>query len=180
MAKGRNRKLTSREPSGRPQREAAIVRRETDTPPARVRQILAAARTIVDRDGVLMGYEIGRLALSRRLTDGHVSAATSFATTYQIWCAVLGIPSPNARAQDISAIRGESGEIRPAVVDFVKSRMGNANSVLSSREYDILVNVAVRDHSTAGGALPVLISALDKISAAWGLTSAAENVRNAS
>ena len=175
MAKGRNRKTCPRQPNGQPQR----VR---DVPPAEVRAIIAFASAKARRDGVMLGSEIGRLRVLGRLTDEHVATATAFATTYQTWCAILGVPNPNPRAVEFGAVRGMGGEIPGKTVDFVKSRMmgemTGASNVLSRREYDVLVDVSVRDHAACGGSFPALVSALTKIGEAWGLTWSPSRARN--
>jgi len=174
---GRNRKI-ERTPTGRPSRAGARM----DVPPAMIRAIRLQAAEHARRNHVVMGAEITRLMVEGKLTDVQVSAATSFAAVYQLWCRVLGIPSPNARAQVIGEVHGESGDVSPSAVEYVKKRMTDpatgAESILSKREYDALVFVAVRDRAAIGQDLAHLERGLDKLCEAWGLTFVPKSARN--
>jgi hypothetical protein len=95
----------------------------------------------------LVGYEIGRLHLAGHLTTEHVSVAHRYADLVNSWMRLHGVPSPNARAMDMGAVRGLSNEdVTGDKARAIKDAWAAAQAALGTDALaDWLYDVVVRD-----------------------------------
>jgi hypothetical protein len=137
--------------------------------PAQIRRMtdqLAAAAT-----NPLAGYEIGRLHLAGHLTTDHVSAALRYADLTSSWMRLHGVPSPNARAMDMAAVRGLSNEdLSDEKAQAIKEAWRSAQMALGTDALsDWLYDVVIRDEAAVTISQKRMIAfALDILSRHWG------------
>lgn len=58
----------------------------------------------------LFGHVLGRLYLAGRITEGQFGAGIRYSEDMGRYYSTTGIPFPSARAQNLFAVRGESGD----------------------------------------------------------------------
>jgi hypothetical protein len=159
------RKATAvRTPSG--QLSRAGVRDYSPTQIRRITDQLARAAT-----NPLAGYEIGRLHLAGHLTAEHVSAALRYADLASSWMRLHGVPSPNARAMDMGAVRGLSG------ADLTDDKARSIKDAWTAAQYalgtdalaDWLYDVVIRDEAAVTVSQKrMVVVALDALARHWG------------
>lgn len=91
---GRKRKLTTREPNGRPQREACRPHRQRVTQWA---AIMNEPR---------LGSQLGLLNLVGKITQAEYEAGLAYRDAREAYQRAMGFPATHARGQDLNAVHG--------------------------------------------------------------------------
>jgi hypothetical protein len=118
-----------------------------------------------------LGYEVGRLFMAGAINRDHLSVAMEYHELAYEWMAVHGIPSPNAKAQDIISAKGASlREIDSRKAESIKRKWEAAKHALGTDALaDWLYDVVIRDEAAVTVAQKrMVVVALDALARHWG------------